>query len=110
MLRVVPTGGRGVNKSHEVDRNGLWPLSEESGLDPAARDRCLPGLSAGLAAMGAVIANRFVRGYSDFFRLREHSMTDIVASEDKNFFRNISLNIQCLYGFLITFDLIIAKW
>ncbi len=32
--------------------------------------RCLPGLSASLAAMFAVIANRLKRGYSDLIRLR----------------------------------------
>jgi hypothetical protein len=34
-----------------------------SGLDPAERDHRLPGLSAGLAAMVAVIANRSMFGF-----------------------------------------------
>jgi hypothetical protein len=60
------SGGRGVVKPQQDDRNGLWLLPEESSLDMR---RCLPGLSAGLAAMCAVIANRLLRGLLSLIRL-----------------------------------------
>ncbi len=44
---MVLPGGRGVNKPHKVDRNGLWRFPEESSLDMRRRP---PGLSVGLAA------------------------------------------------------------
>ena len=56
-----------MNKSHYVDRDGLWPFSPKAG-DLDMRHR-LPGLSVRFGGIVAVDADRVVRGYSDLIRV-----------------------------------------
>lgn len=57
-------------------------------MDPAERDRCLPGLSAGLATMVAVIANRFVRGLLDPVRFHEQLDANVFGNSSKIIVQN----------------------
>jgi hypothetical protein len=69
MLLCIPASGRGVVSRNKTTATAFSRF-RGGRLNPAERDCRLPGLSAGLAAMVAVIANRFVRDLLYLMRLR----------------------------------------